>query len=113
MKNSNFLKILLIVQSLTLFVYTIFCFQKEGANLLSVFVNNIVALGWNGQFNLDFSCYLMLSGLWIMWRNNFTLKSIFIAITASIVGIMVFAPYFLFLLIKEKGDLKRTLTGNH
>lgn len=81
--------------------------------MLSVFVNNIVALGWNGQFNLDFFCYLMLSGLWIMWRNNFTLKSIFIAITASIVGIMVFAPYFLFLLIKEKGDLKRTLTGNH
>lgn len=113
MKNSNFLKILLIVQSLTLFVYTIFCFQKGGADLLSVFVNNIVALGWNGQFNLDFFCYLMLSGLWIMWRNNFTLKSIFIAITASIVGIMVFAPYFLFLLIKEKGDLKRTLTGNH
>lgn len=113
MKNSNFLKILLIVQSLTLFVYTIFCFQKEGADLLSVFVNNIGAIGWSGQFNLDFSCYLMLSGLWIMWRNNFTLKSIFIAITASIVGIMVFAPYFLFLLIKEKGDLKRTLTGNH
>lgn len=112
MNNSNFLKILLAIQAITLFVYTLFCFQREGADLLSVFVNNIAALGWNGQFNLDFSCYLVLSGLWIVWRNNFSLKSFFIAIAASIVGIMVFAPYFLFLLIKEKGDLEKTLIGN-
>ncbi|MCP2867104.1 hypothetical protein, partial [Salmonella enterica] len=81
-------------------------------NLLKVFFNNVNALGWNGQFCLDFSAYLTLSGLWICWRKNFSLPSILLGITAAVVGIMIFAPYLLYLLIQEKGDLKRVLAGD-
>ncbi len=112
MKNQNLFKALLIVQTLGLLVYTVLAFNNEGANLFDVALTNIMALGWSGQFNLDFSSYLMLSGLWIMWRNQFSVSSILIAVAAMVIGIMFFAPYLIYLLIIEKGDLKKVLAGN-
>lgn len=112
MKNTTLLKALLSVQTIGVLVYTIIAFQQEGANLFGVFLSNIKSMMWNGQFSLDFSCYLTLSALWIIWRNKFTASSFFIAITAMIIGIIVFAPYLLWLLWKEKGDIKTVLIGN-
>lgn len=112
MNNSNFLKILLSILTLVVFVYTILVFQKEGADLFSVFLGNVKSLNWSGQFNLDFMSYLTISGLWVMWRNHFSGKSIVIGLAAMILGIIFFAPYVLVLLMQEKGDLKKVLVGN-
>ncbi|MBX7224492.1 MAG: hypothetical protein K1X55_00545 [Chitinophagales bacterium] len=109
MKSKTFLKALLITQTLLLLTYTVITFTNEGNALFNIFLSNIAAFNWNGQFNLDFSCYLTLSGLWIMWRNKFSASSIFIGIFAMIIGIIVFAPYLLYLFSKEKGDIKRVL----
>jgi hypothetical protein len=111
MNKLLFLRSLLLAQTMTVLIYTFFAFQTEGANLFQIFVANILALNWSGQFNLDFSCYLTLSGIWIMWRNKFTINAILIGITAMILGIIFFAPYLLYLLMKENGSLKRTLIG--
>jgi hypothetical protein len=112
-KNSQtLLKSLLIIQTIVLLVYTGFAIQNEGWTLFTIFTNNIAALNWNGQFNADFSCYLALSGIWIMWRNKFSISSIIFAVIAAIIGIIVFAPYLLYLLTKEKGDLKKVLLGD-
>ncbi|WP_143883845.1 hypothetical protein [Chryseobacterium binzhouense] len=112
MNNSNFLKVLLAVQALAVLVYTILVFQKEGADLFSVFFSNVKSVNWSGQFNLDFMSYLTLSGLWVMWRNHFSGKSIVIGLAAMILGIVFFAPYVLVLLMQEKGDLKKVLVDN-
>ncbi|SIQ19649.1 hypothetical protein [Chryseobacterium sp. RU33C] len=112
MNKQLILKILLILFSVTVSVYTIFAFQQEGASLFQIFLTNITSFNWNGQFNLDFSCYLLLSGLWIMWRNEFSTKSIIFGIIASIIGIIVFAPYILYLLQKEKGNIQKVIIGN-
>ncbi len=106
------LRSLLIVQTLALVIYTYYAIQHEGWDLFNIFLNDIFSLNWSGQFNLDFTCYLLLSGIWIMWRNEFTGSSILIAIVAMIIGIMVFAPYVLYLLSVEKGNLNRVLSGN-
>jgi hypothetical protein len=111
MKNNKLFKALLIGQTLLL-AYTILAFKNEGPNLFDIFLSNIQSLKWNGQFNLDFSCYLTLSGLWMMWRNKFTPSSIVFGIVAMILGIIVFAPYILYVLTKENGDLKKLLIGN-
>jgi hypothetical protein len=103
---------LLILQTVSLMAYTIYVGSEHGWNFLDVAISNISSLTWNGQFGLDFSSYLVLSGIWIMWRNCFSLKSILIAALAMIVGIIIFAPYFLFLMVKEKGDICRVLIGN-
>lgn len=112
MSNNNSFKTLLVVQTIGLFVYTFIAFQTEGADFFSVFLANIKSLTWTGQFNLDFLCYLTLSGLWIMWRNKFSGKSILVGTVATILGIVFFAPYLLWLIYKENGDLKRVLVGD-
>ena len=112
MKNKQILlRALLVTQILVLGVYTMYVINKEGFTLLDVFIGNIASFQWNGQFNLDFSCYLALSGLWIMWRNKFSISSVGMAIFATIIGIMAFAPYVLYLLAVERGNLKKVLVG--
>jgi hypothetical protein len=110
--KTNLLKTLLVVQSVALLVYTFFAFKNEGPNLFDIFLANVQNVNWNGQFNLDFFCYLVLSGLWIMWRNKFSSTSIFMGIMASILGIIAFAPYLLYLVYKEKGDVVKVLIGS-
>lgn len=112
-KNSiTLLKLLLIFQTVIVLTYTGLSIKSEGWTLFTIFMGNISSLNWNGQFNLDFSCYLILSGLWIMWRNRFSISSILFAVIAMIIGIIVFAPYVLYLLTKEKGDLQKVLVGD-
>lgn len=101
------------LQTIALLVYTFFAFQNQGADLWQVFTANIASMTWSGQFNLDFLCYLILSGLWIMWRNHYSLYSILGGMAAMVLGIVVFAPYLIVLLVKENGDLKKVLTGRH
>ena len=110
--NNSFFKTLLVIQTIGLLAYTLLAYQAEGATLFSVFINNVTSLNWSGQFNLDFMCYLTLSGFWIMWRNQFTGKSIWLGISAMVLGILLFAPYLLWLTNKENGDLKRVLIGS-
>ncbi len=111
-KNNLYaLKVLLIIQTIGLIAYTIVAIQNDGANFIGRAQEFVRSMTWMGQFALDFNCYLMLSALWIMWRNKFTISSILIGLIALILGIIVFAPYLLYLLIKEKGDLKTILLG--
>lgn len=113
MKNSILLVLVLIAQSALVIVYTCVATVNEGVNFINIFLTNILSLTWNGQFNLDFSCYLLLSGLWIMWRSNFSYRSIFIGIIAMIFGMMFFAPYLVYLISKEKGSVKHVLIGDN
>lgn len=110
--TNRFLKITLTLQALGVLIYTFFAIKNEGVDLISIFVKNILALNWSGQFNLDFLCYLLLSGFWIMWRNNFNSKSIITGFIAMVLGIIFFAPYILWLIHKENGNLKRVLVGD-
>lgn len=115
MKSNNkhiFFKGLLIAQTIGVLVYTIITIQNDGINFLAKAQEFISSMKWIGQFALDFNCYLMLSALWIAWRNKFKVQSNAFAIIAMILGIIVFAPYLLYLLHKEKGDLKRVLVGD-
>jgi hypothetical protein len=98
--------------TLAVSIFTVLAFQREGAGLFQIFLGNMVAGGWNGQFNADFFCYLVLSGLWLMWRNHFRPAAILMGVAASILGIVVFAPYLLYLLYQEKGNLVKVLVGD-
>jgi hypothetical protein len=112
MSNNTLFKTLLIVQTIGLLAYTFLVFQKEGAGLFSVFTDNVLSLNWSGQFNLDFLCYLTLSGIWVMWRNKFATNSIILGLVAMVLGIVMFAPYLLWLTNKENGNIKRVLIGD-
>ncbi|MCU0328966.1 MAG: hypothetical protein MUE53_08245 [Chitinophagales bacterium] len=111
MKHQKFLSAIFIIILLFVGVYTLLVIQKEGMNLFPIFFDDILNLNWSGQFNLDFTAYLTLSGLWIMWRNKFSSFGIAFGIMAIILGIVVLIPYLLYLLEIEKGDIKRVLVG--
>lgn len=113
MKKSPFLFLLLSLQLIFILVFSFSAFQKQGLNLLRFFIENIVEMNWNGQFNLDFVCYLILSGVWIMWKSKFSNISVLLGFSAMVLGIMFFAPYLMYLLYKFDGDLKIVLLGEH
>ena len=52
--------------------YTIAVIANHGWDLLSVFFGDMAAMGWPGQFNLDFLGFLALSALWVTWRHGFS-----------------------------------------
>jgi hypothetical protein len=111
--RNNLFILLLILQTLGIVVYSMFSFINEGPNLFAVFFDNLKSLNWNGQFNLDFMSYLTISGIWIMWREKFSLTSIITGISAMILGILFFAPYLIFLFYKENTSIKKVLIGKH
>jgi hypothetical protein len=88
-------------------------FSKARSRLFQFFIGNIVAMNWSGQFNVDFICYLMLSGFWIMWRSKFSIGSVILGFAAMILGILFFSPYLMYLLNKSNGNLKLLFLGEH
>lgn len=112
MQGRTTLIALLAGMALAIFIYTFRAMTNDPQDFVTVFLNDIRALNWNGQFNLDFACYLLLSGLWIMWRNKYNLVSILASIAAMVLGFVFFGPYLIYLIVKSNGDMKRVLLGN-
>lgn len=107
----SFLTLLLVAMTIGVGVYTFMILSRADFSLFKVFFQQVREMGWGGQFNLDFMCYLLLSGLWIMWRDGFSGKSVLIGIAASVLGIVFFAPYLIWLLMQHKGDLRAVVLG--
>jgi len=103
----------LIAAFVAIFIYTIIVIFNHGMTLLPVFVGDLLALDWSGQFNLDFSIYLALSAVWIAWRSGFSTGGIAFALVAGVLGAVVFLPYVLWQLSLAKGDIRKLLLGTH
>jgi hypothetical protein len=104
--------ILLAAMTLALLIYTAQAQTNDPNDIFTVIAANLKGMMWSGQFNADFTCYLILSGLWIMWRKKFSPPAIFTGVVAMLLGIVFFAPYLIYLLYKESGDLKTVLVGD-
>jgi hypothetical protein len=85
---------------------------KHGWNLLPIFFGDMLSLTWPGQFNFDFMCFLILSGLWIAWRHHFSPGGLFLGLLGVFGGIMLLAPYLLIVSYKVNGDMKALFLGN-
>lgn len=107
------LRILLAAMGLVVAAYTVAAVSNEGVNLFATTLPALPELGWPGQFHLDFVTYLMLSGLWVAWREGFTPKGIALGIAASLLGIIFLSVYLLIAINQANGDIKRVLLGRH
>ena len=92
-------------------VYTVAVVAQHGLSLFPVFFGDIVAMGWPGQFNLDFLGMLMLSALWTAWRNDFTPKGLLLGLLALLFGAPFLTIYLLVLSVQTQGNLKQMLLG--
>ena len=106
-------RILLVLMFAVMSAYTAIVVSREGRGLVPVFVGDIAALTWRGQFNLDFITYLILSALWVCWRGGFTPLALALGAAASVLGIMFLAPYLLVALQRSGGDIRLLLLGVH
>ena len=64
-------------------------------------------MSWQGQFNLDFFMFLLMSGLWIAWRHEFSPLGNLLAIGGVFFGAPYLAGYIIYLSVKANGDPRR------
>ena len=106
-------RITLIVMTIVILAMTLAAVSNEGFNLLPPFLSPVFAMNWQGQFNVDFTTYLILSGIWMAWRGGFTGGSIAWGLLAPPLGILFFAPYLIYLIGATGGDPRKLLLGVH
>ncbi|WP_300039265.1 hypothetical protein [uncultured Roseobacter sp.] len=103
----------LITMTVLIVAFTVAAIANGGINLIAPFLTPILSLSWQGQFNIDFACYLILSGIWMAWRGGFSSRSIALGVFAPPLGILFFAPYLIYLVGKSNGDPRQLLLGVH
>lgn len=100
-----------IILWLALAAYTAVVISRHGLGLLPIFFGDVAKLGWPGQFNLDFLCFLILSALWTAWRNGFSAIALLLAFIAFFGGAGFLLPYLVFLTVRERGNMPHVLIG--
>ncbi len=91
--------------------YTSVVIANHGWNLLPVFFGDMAAMGWPGQFNLDFTGFLALSAIWVAWRHQFSPAGLGLAVAAFFGGMLFLSIYLLVQLQRAGGDVKVLLLG--
>ena len=104
-------RVLLAALLLGLGGYTAVVVARHGLDLLPIFFGDIAKIGWPGQFNLDFLCFLTLSALWTAWRNAFSPLGWGLALIAFFGGAGFLLPYLLILTLRARGDMAVVMLG--
>ncbi|NJD31405.1 MAG: hypothetical protein FIB04_05915 [Gammaproteobacteria bacterium] len=104
-------RILLGVIWIVIVVYTGVVISNHGFGLLAVFFGDMAAMGWPGQFNLDFMFMLALSALWVGWRHRFTPAGLLLAALAFFGGSLFLATYLLIITSRSGCDVQEILLG--
>ena len=107
----NAFRTLLVFMFVGIVAYTLIAGINHGWNLFPLFFEEIAAITWPGQFNFDFTCFLLLSGSWIAWRHHFSPGGIALGLIGTVGGIMVVAPYLLFATFQANGNMGVLLLG--
>ena len=68
--------------------YTSVTIADHGLNLLPVFFGDMAKMAWPGQFNLDFMTFLMLAGIWVSWRHQFSPAGLALGVIAVFGGML-------------------------
>jgi len=102
---------LLIAMCAILAGYTGVVIANHGMGLINVFFGDMAAMGWPGQFNLDFMFMLTLSALWVAWRHQFSIAGLLLGLLAFFGGSLFLSTYLLALSWLTRGDLKQILIG--
>ena len=81
-------------------------------SLFPHFFGEMSQLNWQGQFNLDFFAFLLLSGFWIAWRNQFSSLGFLLGFGGVLLGAPYLAFYLLYLSYLTNGNVSQMLLGD-
>ena len=107
----NALRAFLAVFLTILAAYTGVVIARDGLGLLPVFFGDIAAVGWPGQFNLDFLGFLILSAAWTAWRHRFSAWGLALGALAFFFGMGFVCAYVLIAAGRARGDVAHLLLG--
>jgi len=93
-------------------IYTAMVGIEHGWNLVPIFFSEIQAMTWQGQFNFDFTSFLLMSGLWCAWRNRFSPAGWGLAVLGFTGGMLFLSAYLLFLLSRKDTDIRTVMLGS-
>lgn len=103
----------LIGMTFLIILFTVTAVVQGGGDLITPFLTPIIAMTWAGQFHIDFLCYLVLSGIWMAWRQGFSRGGIALGLLAPPFGVLFFAPYLIYLIGRTGGNTRKLLVGVH
>lgn len=109
----NAFRALLLALIVIIVVYTVITVASHGIDFFTPFFSRLAVFDWQGQFNLDFGSFILLTGVWIAWRGGFTTGSIVFGATAPVLGMPFLASYLLWLSFRTGGDPAQMLLGVH
>ena len=104
-------RILLLAIIATVGAYTSVVIANHGPTLFPTFFGDMAEMGWPGQFNLDFTCMLMLSGLWVAWRHQFSAGGLALGVLALFLGAPFLSAYLLVASFQSRGNTRELLLG--
>lgn len=107
----NAFRILLVVIFLAISGYTVVVINNHGIGLLPVFFGDMAEMGWPGQFNLDFMCFLALSALWVSWRHEFSAVGLLLGVCAFFGGALFLSIYLFIQSYRVNGNVNLLLMG--
>ena len=107
----NAFRALLVIVFLAIAGYTAIVVNNHGLGLLPVFFGYIAAMGWPGQFNLDFMCFLALSALWVSWRHQFSVVGLLLGVCAFLGGAFFLSIYLFIQSYRVNGNITLLLMG--
>ena len=104
-------RIVLIAMCIVITAYTAVTIAEHGWNFFPVYFADVAGMTWRGQFDVDFSSFLILSALWVMWRHHFSGGGILLGLIASVGGMLFLGTYLLIVSFQVNGDMKALLLG--
>ncbi len=104
-------RLLLVAIIATVGIYTAFVIPVHGANFFPPYFADIARIGWPGQFNMDFSCMLILGSLWLIWRHHFSLLGFIFGLMIVPGGAPFLCTYLLVASFRANSDVKELLLG--
>lgn len=107
----NLFRLFLLLCLIVIIGYTSVTIANHGLNLFPDYFRDVAAMGWPGQFNVDFSTFLLLSGLWVAWRHQFSGAGIALGLVAVFGGMLFLSLYLLINSYRANGDVKVLLLG--
>jgi hypothetical protein len=105
------LRALLVLIFLAIIIYTSVTTGLHGWNLLPVFFGDMMQMSWPGQFNLDFFTFLLLSGVWLAWRHDFSAAGLALGVVGVFGGMLFLSAYLLVASFRANGDMRVLLLG--
>jgi hypothetical protein len=91
--------------------YTSQIIAAHGMDFMPIFFGDIAEMTWRGQFNVDFTCFLALSAIWVSWRHQFSIAGLALGVVAFFGGMLFLSIYLLIHTGRSGGDVKKVLLG--